>query len=181
MKLAVAALVCALSQAHAETRTGYSHGEKLKLKIVSVGGAEAEVHTAAAFRVMAKAAAKSGVDLKIRSGFRSHAKQRALYNKYKKGDGNLAAPPGFSNHESGRALDIYITDGKAYDWLREHADRYGFFRTVAGEAWHWEFLGVGAHVARASHKQDSDAQPALCGSDSDELPAATDNHSIGPE
>src|SRR5437763_16043336 len=111
MRLVLAGLVLALvvGRAEARTATGYAHGEKLEVKIVEVGGAEAEVHTASAFRKMARAAEKAGVDLKIRSGYRSHAKQKALYRKYKKGDGNLAAPPGFSNHESGRALDLYIT------------------------------------------------------------------------
>ena len=144
VKLAVVALICAsVAIGHARTATGYKNGEKLKLKIVDCGGAECEVHTAAAFRAMAKAAHKAGIDLAIRSGFRSHAKQTALYRKYRKGDGNLAAPPGYSNHESGRALDIYITRDKVYDWLKENAGHYGFYRTVTGEAWHWEYLGGG--------------------------------------
>jgi hypothetical protein len=154
VKLAIA-IVCLVATAAARNATGYDHGEKKKIKIVEVGGAEAEATTAKAFRKMAKAASKDGLDLRIRSGYRSHAKQAALYKKYKKGDGNLAAPPGFSNHESGRALDIYITDSRIYDWLREHASKYGFHRTVPGEAWHWEYgagrrdLGDSVAVARA--------------------------------
>ena len=137
----VLGILLSVARADARTATGYDHGEKTKVKIVDVGGAEAEAKTARAFRVMAKAARKASVDLSIRSGYRSHAKQTALYKKYKKGDGNLAAPPGYSNHESGRALDLYITDSRANDWLREHASRYGFRRTVPGEAWHYEYVG----------------------------------------
>lgn len=154
MRLAVVLVLCLSAAADARTATGYAHGEKTTIKIVDVGGAEAEAKTAHAFRVMAKAAHKAGVELSIRSGYRSHAKQAALYKKYKSGDGNLAAPPGYSNHESGRALDIYITDPKAYDWLREHAARYGFRRTVPGEAWHWEYVGGEAKdpVTRPKHR-----------------------------
>ncbi len=149
VRIALVALVCAafashISGAEARTATGYKNGEKLQLKIVDCGGnAQCEVHTAHAFRMMAKAARKAGIDLSIRSGFRSHAKQAALYKKYRKGDGNLAAPPGYSNHESGRALDLYITHDKVYDWLKDNAAHFGFFRTVPGEAWHWEYLGGG--------------------------------------
>ena len=137
----VLGLVLATATANARTTTGYTHGEKTKLKIVSCGNSEAEVHTAIAFRAMARAAEKAGIDIRIRSGFRSFEKQKLLYKKYRRGQGNLAARPGYSNHESGRALDLYVTDHKAFDWLQEHAHTYGFHRTVPGEAWHWEYLG----------------------------------------
>ncbi|HUJ60222.1 MAG TPA: D-alanyl-D-alanine carboxypeptidase family protein [Kofleriaceae bacterium] len=139
--LVVLAIALSASVAGARTATGYTNGEKVKLKVVPVGGAEAEVHTAIAFRAMARAASKAGIDLRIRSGFRTYAKQKALYREYRKGEGNLAARPGFSNHESGRALDLYITNYKVYEWLEGHAARYGFHRTVPGEPWHWEYLG----------------------------------------
>jgi LAS superfamily LD-carboxypeptidase LdcB len=134
-------VVLASVRADARTATGYHNGEKLKIKLVSVSGAEAEVHTAIAFRAMARAASHAGIDLRIRSGFRSHDKQARLYKEYRLGEGNLAARPGFSNHESGRALDIYITDYNVYEWLEHHGAQYGFHRTVPGEPWHWEYLG----------------------------------------
>src|SRR5437899_1951422 len=139
-RLAIVLGLCvAATAAQARTTTGYTNGEKTKLKIVSCGNSEAEVHTAIAFRAMARAAEKAGVDLRIRSGFRSHAKQKELYKDYVKGRGHLAARPGFSNHESGRALDIYITDYRVLEWLGKHGAEYGFHRTVPGEAWHWEY------------------------------------------
>ena len=128
-----------------------THGDRLcrwqktQVKVVEVGGAEAEVRTAKAFRIMAKAASKAGIELRIRSGYRTFAKQAKLYKQYRRGEGNLAAAPGYSNHESGRALDIYITDHRAFDWLQAHGTRYGFHRTVPGEAWHWEYLGDEQH------------------------------------
>ena len=134
------ALVLSAS-AEARNATGYVGGQKTTIKIVDVDGKDVEAHTAKAFRVMQRAARKAGIKLAIRSGFRSFKKQAELYKDYCKGRGNLAARPGFSNHESGRALDLYVTDSRAYDWLREHAATYGFHRTVPGEAWHWEYLG----------------------------------------
>src|SRR5688572_2843211 len=119
-----------LGTAQARTVTGYSHGKKQRIKLVSVGGAELEVSTAKAFRQMAKAARKAGLELAIRSGFRSHEKQQQLYRKYRRGRGHAAARPGYSNHQNGRALDIYITDYRVYEWLRKHAGAYGFQRTV---------------------------------------------------
>jgi LAS superfamily LD-carboxypeptidase LdcB len=138
---AVFAMLCLTANAQARTATGYKDGARLKLKIVECGNSEAEVHTAIAFRAMARAATKAGLDLRIRSGFRSYAEQVKLYKQYRRGEGNLAARPGYSNHESGRALDIYIEDYRVLEWLENHAAQYGFHRTVSGEAWHWEYLG----------------------------------------
>lgn len=139
--VALSVVGLAATTARAEKAVGYVAGAKTTLRITEVEGKDVEIKTAKAFRIMAKAASKKGVDLRIRSGFRTFAKQERLYKEYRRGDGNLAAPPGYSNHESGRALDLYVTDHKAFDWLQEHARTYGFHRTVPGEAWHWEYLG----------------------------------------
>ena len=150
-------IAIALLSASAEARnaTGYVDGQKTTIKIVDVDGKDVEAHTAKAFRVMQRAAHKAGVKLAIRSGFRTFKKQSELYKDYRRGRGNLAAPPGYSNHESGRALDLYVTDARAYDWLREHASTFGFHRTVPGEAWHWEYLGDETRsVARTSKKRE---------------------------
>lgn len=140
--------------AAADRGVGYVAGAKTTLRLTEIEGKDVEVRTAKAFRVMAKAASKKGIDLRIRSGFRTFAKQAKLYKKYRRGEGNLAAPPGYSNHESGRALDLNVS-GRAYGWLQEHARTYGFHRTVPGEAWHWEYLGDEDRdaIERASSKK----------------------------
>jgi LAS superfamily LD-carboxypeptidase LdcB len=138
---AVITLLALAASAEARNAVGYVDGQQTTIKIVDVDGKDVETHTAHAFRVMQRAAHKAGVKLAIRSGFRSFKKQAQLYKDYRRGRGNLAAPPGYSNHESGRALDLYVTDHHAYDWLHDHAATYGFHRTVPGEAWHWEYLG----------------------------------------
>jgi LAS superfamily LD-carboxypeptidase LdcB len=135
------------SVGHARTVTGYRHGQKTRIKLVEIGGVELEARTARAFRTMATAAAKRGLQLVIRSGFRSHEKQKELYRDYRRGWGNLAARPGYSNHQSGRAVDIYIDNYAIYAWLKQNAARFGFKRTVRREAWHWEYVG-GTRSAR---------------------------------
>jgi LAS superfamily LD-carboxypeptidase LdcB len=137
-------LVCSVlfaARADARTVIGYRNGEKLRVELADVAGTQLEIHTAVAFRAMAKAASRAGFDLRIRNGFRSLVKQAELYRSYRKGTGNLAAAPGYSNHQSGRALDLYITDYKVYEWLIKHAATFGFHRTVRSEPWHWEYLG----------------------------------------
>jgi D-alanyl-D-alanine carboxypeptidase len=135
------------NHAHARTVTGYNRGQKTKIKLVEIGGVELEANTARAFREMAKAARKKGLDLAIRSGFRSHEMQQLLYREYQRGWGHLAARPGYSKHQSGRAVDIYIDNYNVYEWLRHNAGRFGFKRTVKREAWHWEYVG-GTRAAR---------------------------------
>jgi hypothetical protein len=96
------------------------------------------------FLKLVNAAEADGVLLPLKSGFRTYPKQEYLYNGYKKGlpGFNLAAKPGFSNHEDGFAYDFAISayEGNArYDWLKAHAPAHGFVRTVSGEPWHWEY------------------------------------------
>jgi hypothetical protein len=54
---------------------------------------------------------------------------------------NLAAKPGYSNHQSGSALDLNTSAPGVYAWLSKNAGKFGFKRTVPSEAWHWEYLG----------------------------------------
>ena len=138
-------LACA-APAAAETLTlearpalGYRKGRPQKIRVVTLGWTDVEVTTARAFLVMATAAAEDGVELWIRSGFRSHDEQRMFYQAYREGWGNRAARPGHSNHQSGRALDLYLGPG-AFAWLEANARRFGFKRTVKGEPWHWEYV-----------------------------------------
>ncbi|MEA2751628.1 MAG: hypothetical protein QOI41_5771, partial [Myxococcales bacterium] len=65
-------------------------------------------------------------------------KQRELYALYKAHRGNLAAPPGYSNHQSGHALDLNTKAAGVNSWLVKHAAAFGFRRTVPSENWHYE-------------------------------------------
>lgn len=118
---------------------------------------------AAAWRAMKAAAARDGIDLRIVSAYRSVARQiEIIRRKLDAGMGIEAilavnAAPGFSEHHTGRAVDI-ATPGSppletafestpAFAWLVEHAGDFGFSLSYpAGngqgyqyEPWHWCF------------------------------------------
>lgn len=120
--------------------TGYRKGRATKLRLIQIDWHEVEIRTARAFERMKAAAAKAGVALQIRSGFRSNERQALLYRRWLAGTGNRAARPGYSNHQSGRALDLVIVEAKTFYWLDKHARTYGFRRTVRDEPWHWEYF-----------------------------------------
>ena len=126
--------------------TGYRSGTPFALTVVTVDGYAVEIATADAFLTMAKAAEADGILLRINSGFRTMAEQQYLYNCYVTGScnsGNLAARPGYSNHQSGHAID-FNTGGGALNWLNAHGAEHGFNRTVPSETWHWEWWGGGS-------------------------------------
>ncbi len=126
--------------------TGYKSGKSFPIKVVTVDGKKMEVQSANAYYVMAQAAAKKGVNLKVVSGFRTMAQQTYLYNCYKNcncNNCNLAAKPGYSNHQSGHAVDLNTSAAGVYTWLQASAATYGWKRTVPSEPWHWEWWGGG--------------------------------------
>ena len=124
--------------------TGYRQGNSFSITVVTVDGRPVETATANAYIAMQHAAANDGVSLRIVSGFRTMAEQQHLYSCYINGNcnnGNLAARPGYSNHQSGHALDLNTSDGGVASWLRDHAAHFGFSRTVPSESWHFEWWG----------------------------------------
>jgi LAS superfamily LD-carboxypeptidase LdcB len=119
---------------------GYKNGRKLKIKVVTIGYGDMEVNTAGAFVAMREAAAADGIELHVYSAFRTQEQQEWFWKAYKEGWGNKAARPGHSNHQSGRALDLYLGQDGTYQWLEANGKRFGFKRTVPGEPWHWEYV-----------------------------------------
>ena len=118
---------------------------------------------AAKWREMSAAALSDGVVIKIGSAFRSVDRQveiiRAKLAEGLSPDAVLcvSAPPGYSEHHSGRAIDVTTTEGaplevefektEAFRWLSRNAARFGFVLSYpAGnpygydyEPWHWCF------------------------------------------
>ncbi|MET0306578.1 MAG: transglycosylase SLT domain-containing protein [Solirubrobacterales bacterium] len=90
---------------------------------------------AAAFDRMAAAASRTGLTLVVNSGFRSDAEQAALFAAHP--DPTWVAPPGKSLHRCATELDL--GPETAYDWLAEHASRFGFVQRYSWEAWHYGF------------------------------------------
>lgn len=126
--------------------TGYTDGNPFPITVVHIDGKPVEKDTANAYWVMRQAAAADGVDIHIVSGFRTYAEQQYLYNCWINcncNNCNLAAPPGYSNHQSGHALDLNTGAPGVYNWLASHGGAYGFTETVPSENWHWEWWGGG--------------------------------------
>ena len=128
---------------------------------------------AAAFRAMADAAKADGVSLRSVSAYRSYETQTGLYNRYVSIDGKAnaerySARPGYSEHQTGLALDIntasisaHFENTAEYAWLRAHCARFGFLlryprekESITGyryEPWHYRY--VGQDIARTCMDQ----------------------------
>jgi hypothetical protein len=124
--------------------TGYTSGAPFPITVVTVDGKPVEVATANAYLAMQAAADADGVDLRIVSGFRTMEQQEYLYGCYVNcscNNCNLAARPGYSNHQSGHALDLNTSSSGVLTWLNARGASFGFARTVPSEPWHWEWWG----------------------------------------
>lgn len=121
--------------------------------------------TAAAWQVLKLAAAEDGIVLLMVSAFRSVDYQADIIRR-KLGKGQtideilrVLAPPGYSEHHSGRAIDIgsdecpdlgeQLETTSAFHWLASNAQRFQFFLSFPRdnrfgyvyEPWHWCYRG----------------------------------------
>lgn len=116
------------------------------------------------FLRMADDARQAGITLKSVSAYRSASYQDQLYRRYVAKDGRqqaetYSARPGFSEHQTGLAVDInaasrsaHFENTTAYRWLVENSWKYGFIlrypegkQDITGftfEPWHYRYLGV---------------------------------------
>ena len=120
------------------------------------------------FNNMREDALKNGLEIDIMSGYRDYFYQEKLYNRLLKEKGyaytfRSVAKPGFSEHQTGLAVDICVyKDGLCYiehditsikesDWLINNAHKYGFIlrypkgkEDITGynyEPWHYRYVG----------------------------------------
>ncbi len=123
---------------------------------------------ARAFLDMKEAAQSQGVYLVPISGFRSEEDQKYLFFEVKAQRGEVtteraevSAPPGYSEHHTGYAVDIgdanlpatdlspNFENTPAFQWMKENAAYYSFeisfpegnTQGVTYEPWHWRFVG----------------------------------------
>tara|TARA_R110000787_G_scaffold4185_9_gene16193 strand:+ start:8038 stop:9489 length:1452 start_codon:yes stop_codon:yes gene_type:complete len=93
-------------------------------------------------RLIKDGEAKFGIRIGVTSAFRTYDEQSALFEDYDNGlgDGNLAAPPGTSNHEFGFAVDLTMAgvSTEIKEWFHDQAPAYGLAFPVGGEDWHIE-------------------------------------------
>jgi D-alanyl-D-alanine carboxypeptidase len=135
--------------------------------IVSANGRAFQLTPAArgAWCAMQEAAARDGVTMALVSAYRSVERQHAIMQtKLARGDSiadilTLVAPPGYSEHHTGCAIDIGTSEEDAleevfettpaFEWLLAHASEYGFLMSYPRdnaqgfvyEPWHWCYQG----------------------------------------
>ena len=120
-----------------------------------------------AFLNMFNAAKKEGLTLIINSSYRSYEEQEEIYNEFKNTYGedyanSRAAKAGFSEHQTGMAIDIQTYGSSAstfeefdeFKWLQDNAHKYGFIlrypkdkEYLTGyeyESWHYRYVGIEA-------------------------------------
>lgn len=143
----------------------YAVAEELVVAEVDADGREYLLTPEAsrAWAAMKQAAAQDQVVIEIVSAFRDLERQSAIIRaKLERGMAidkilTLSAPPGYSEHHTGRAVDIntpgciateeMFEDTDAFRWLSVYAERFGFALSyprgnVTGfiyEPWHWCF------------------------------------------
>ena len=106
---------------------------------------------------MWREASKEELTLIINSSYRTYKKQQQEYDA---SNDDYAAKPGFSEHQTGLALDIVngpingndFENTKEFAWLQENAHKYGFIlrypkdkEDITGynyESWNYRYLGV---------------------------------------
>ncbi|XP_024376143.1 uncharacterized protein [Physcomitrium patens] len=149
--------------------------------VLADGSVMLRTAAANAFLSMQDAARKDGIWLIPLSGFRSVTSQQSVFF-----DGKaermqraaeramLSAPPGYSEHHTGYAIDIgdatdpatyfepEFDEGAAYRWLEQNGARFHFelsfskdnLHGVLYEPWHWRFVGDdhSLHTFYAQHK-----------------------------
>jgi len=118
-----------------------------------------------AFEKMCDAALEEDMHILANSAYRSYTDQQNVYDTYLNLYGqnyvdNYVAVPGFSEHQTGLALDVAAKDyntfktSPEYTWMLENAYKYGFIlrypqekQDITGykyEAWHFRYVGLEA-------------------------------------
>lgn len=147
----------------------FPYGELPGSQLVSVApGLALQSDAARSMLAMQRDAAESGVRLVVLSAFRPVALQQELFFDIKaeraqsaRERAMVSAPPGFSEHSTGYAVDLgdgtepatnlapSFDQTAAFAWLQAHGARYHFtlsfprnnHQGVSYEPWHWRFEG----------------------------------------
>ncbi len=147
----------------------YEEAPESELTAITADGTIRMRKTAATkFQQMQSAAKAEGVILTAISGFRTAEAQNQLFfgvkeqrvqNATKRAE--VSAPPGYSEHHTGYAVDIgdgtapstnvnpEFENTAAFRWLEKNAPRYSFELSfprnnpqgISYEPWHWRFVG----------------------------------------
>jgi len=126
----------------------------------------------AAWERMRDAAKGEGIELQMVSAFRSIERQREIVEKKRlRGLSDeeifkVSARPGYSEHHTGRAIDLStpgflaleeeFEQSKAFQWLVGNGNRFGFYLSyprdnqygIIYEPWHWCFKGFPVFIRK---------------------------------
>jgi len=115
-----------------------------------------------AFEILCEASIKDNMSISVSSAYRSYREQEEIYNYYLEASGEkyadtIAARPGFSEHQTGLAIDLvslnstFFIYSKEFAWMKENAHKYGYIlryekdkEHITGynaEAWHFRYVG----------------------------------------
>jgi D-alanyl-D-alanine carboxypeptidase len=147
----------------------FPYRELPRSELIAVApGLELQRDAARALMAMQEAARAEGVALVALSGFRSMELQKRLFFEVKSARNQSAlerarvsAPPGYSEHSTGYAVDLADASAPSSDlsadfdqtaafaWLQNHARRFHFTLSfpqgnaqgVNYEPWHWRYEG----------------------------------------
>jgi zinc D-Ala-D-Ala carboxypeptidase len=156
----------------------YSEAPESSLQAIAVAddGYEIKLRRNAAqyFLEMVAAAKAEGIELSVISAFRTIAIQKQLFfdigkerNQTPAQRAKVSAPPGYSEHHTGYAVDIGDRGNPstnlsqsfdrtlAFRWLTKNAAKYGYELSFAPnnpqgvmyEPWHWRFVGDSESLA----------------------------------
>lgn len=151
-------------------------------------GLQLKPDAAASFQSMQRAAAADGVALTLLSAFRSVETQQQLFfavkaarNQSSVDRAKVSAPPGFSEHSTGYAVDLgdgrapqtnlseAFTHTAAFRWLLQNAARFHFTLSfpkenpqgVSFEPWHWRYEGStdALRIFEPAHRFQREGKP----------------------
>ncbi len=163
--------------------------------IVADGSFRLRKAAAAKYQAMVETARSEGISIVPISAFRSVQDQEVLFFEVKAQRGqdaseraDVSAPPGYSEHHTGYAIDLGDGDAPstnlspdfettaAFKWLEANAAFYSFelsftkgnTQGIAYEPWHWRYVGdrrsletfYRAHSGRSA-SPSSEAQPGV--------------------
>lgn len=155
---------------HNRLRDGY---EPYSL-VTSLSGILVTPETDDALMRMADQAAAEGLNIQACSGYRSFEKQQSLYEGYIQDYGQdyadrYSARPGYSEHHTGRAIDLISPQGVFDDfestsecqWVHENAWKYGFIlrypedcEKITGYSYEpWHITYVGKDISKKMHNK----------------------------
>lgn len=182
----------------------YDEAPRSELRSINGSGLLLRRSAARAYREMESAARADGVYLTVLSAFRSIEQQQSVFfnvkaerNQAATKRAEVSAPPGYSEHHTGYAIDIgdstapstnlnqQFEKTRAFRWLDRHAARFNFelsfpkgnTQGVSYEPWHWRFVGDRASLETFYKARQQNTTP---GSTPSASPTESPDPSVSP-